>query len=144
MAIEFPEWVVHGWVAQQLREWGPRLAELDAGLKLIPPFQTPPVPEMEPNRWYIARFSEIRGQHVLMPIVGPHGEFREMDEAMFTELKKRDMQSSRSRAANERAVKTRKHAAELAKQRTAEDRRQELKERIKHHDSPSIHVPRGI
>lgn len=144
MAIEFPDWVVQGWVDQQLREWGPRLAALDAGLKLIPPFQTPPVPEMEPNRWYIARFSEVRGQHVLMPIVGPNGEFREMDEAMFEKLKQKDMHSSRSREANERAARVRKHAAERAKERTAEDRRTELAERIKSADSPSIRVPRGI
>lgn len=144
MSIKFPDWVVRGWVDQQQREWQPRLTALDPGLRLIPPFQNPPLPEMEPNRWYLVRFNEVRGQHVLIPIVGPDGEFREMDESVFAALVKADMQSSRSRDANERAARVRKRAAERAKERTAEDRRTELAERIKSADSPSILVPRGI
>lgn len=144
MAIEFPDFVVRNWVDQQQREWELRLKALDPGLRLIPPFQNPPLPDMVPNRWHLARFSEVRGHEVYITIQGPGGEFREMDEAMFDALKKRDMQSNRSRKAAERAAKVRERAIQRSKERTAEDRRQELAERIKHHDSPSIHIPRGL
>jgi hypothetical protein len=104
MSIAFPQWVVQDWVDQQQREWGPRLTALDPGLRLIPPFQNPPDPAMAENRWHIARFNEVRGQHVLIPIAGPNGEFREMDEAMFEALKRADRHSNRSSQQVDRAL----------------------------------------
>jgi hypothetical protein len=144
VSIILPDFVVRGIVEQQQREWGPRLEALDPGLRLIPPFQNPPLPDMVPNRWHLARFSEIRGHEVYITIQGPAGEFREMDEAMFDALKRLDMHSNRSRKAAERAARTREAAIARAKERTAEDRRTELAERIKHHESPSIHIPRSV
>jgi hypothetical protein len=144
VSIAFPQWVVQDWVDQQQREWGPRLTALDPGLRLIPPFQNPPDPAMAENRWHIARFNEVRGQHVLIPIAGPNGEFREMDEAMFEALKRADRHSNRSSQQVERAMKLRKAAAERAKAREKEDRVDEIAARIESAERVSIRVPRNV
>ena len=141
MSVEIPQWVVRDWVDQQQREWGPRLRALDPNLYLIPPFQNPPHPAMEPNRWHLARFNEVMGREVLIPIVGPNGEFREMDEAMFEALKRMDRHSNRSTEQTERAAKLRRQAAERAREREREDRVTELGERIASKERLSVRVP---
>jgi len=144
MAIELPQWVVQDWVDQQQREWGPRLKQLDPGLHLIPPFQNPPHPAMEPNRWHLARFNEVYGHEVVIPIVGPNGEFREMDEPMFEALKRKDLHSNRSVQAEERARRLRREAADRAKARDKEDRVVELADRIETAERTSIRVTRDV
>jgi hypothetical protein len=144
MSIVFPQWIVQDWVDQQQREWGPRLTALDPGLRLIPPFQNPPHPGMLANRWHLGRFNEVMGQEVIIPIVGPNEEFREMDEAMFEALKRMDRHSNRSSQQIERAQKLRRAAAERAKKREKTERVEELAARIESAERVSILVPRGV
>ena len=140
MSIEIPQWVVQDWVSQQQREWEPRLRALDPGLRLIPPFQNPPHPAMEPNRWHIARFAEW-GCEAFFAIEGDNGEFREMDEAMFESLKRYDLHSPRSVAARERTERLRREAVERAKERRKDERVGELAERIESKERLSVRVP---
>ena len=140
MSLEIPQWVVQDWVSQQQREWEPRLRALDPGLRLIPPFQNPPHPAMEPNRWHIARFAEW-GCEAFFAIEGDNGEFREMDEAMFESLKRYDLHSPRSVAARERTERLRREAVERAKARQKDERVGELAERIESKERLSVRVP---
>jgi len=144
MSVEIPQWVASNIVAEQQREWGPRLRALDPNLHLIPPFQNPPHPAMLPERWHLARFNEVVGREVIIPIITPDGGFREMDEAMFESLKRMDTHSNRSGSQRQRAEKLRRQAAQRAKEREKADRVGQIAERVESAERVSIRVPKGV
>lgn len=144
MPVELPQWVVRDIVANQQREWEPRLKALDPELRLIPPFQNPPHPAMLPDRWHLARFTDMPGQESIIPIVGSNGEFREMDEGMFEALKRRDLQSPRSLEAARVERKKRQAAHDWAKRKAKEDRVGDLADRIETGERTSIRVTKEI
>ena len=142
-----PDWVVASMVDEELtaqeRYWNPILQRIDPYLRLVRPFRDPPVFEMVPNRWHLSRINE-QGVELHIPIMGPDGEYREMDEAMLQALMRKDMQSSRSERINRETSRQREAARERQKQREREDRRTSLAERIYSKENVSVSVPKKV
>lgn len=145
MALYLPEWVMESLITNQERYWNPILRDLDPALRLIRPMGNPPA-DMERNRWHIGRIANVNGEIVecYIPIQGPAGEFREMDEAMLDALKRMDAHSERNQRLWREDVGRRASARAREKERQRDDRITSMAERIYSKENASVRIPRDI
>jgi hypothetical protein len=142
-SVVLPEFIVRNIVTEQERRWNPVLRQLDRHLSLVPPYSNPPRAEIIPERWHIHRRDEF-GNDTFIPIQGPDGSFREMDEAMLDSLKRFDMHSERSRRIREENARRREDMKKRAEQSARDDRVAQITERVESKMRTSILVPRGV
>lgn len=142
MSLILPESVVHNLLSEQERYWNPILQRIDPDLRLAQPTSRP-VPGMLPNRWHFVMVDKNVGAHYI-PITGPHGEFREMDETVLEQLRQMDNHSNRNRRQRREDERRRVQARERAERRAREDRVGSLADRIQSAETTRIHVPRSV
>lgn len=135
-ALFLPESAVRSLLSEQERYWNPILKRIDPLLRLVAPMRNPPV-GMFPNRWHIGRVDPPHAE-LFIPVVGPNGEFREMDEAMLDALRRRDMQSTRSERIRREEQARHRASRERAQQRARQDRVDNIAQRIVNKERPSI------
>lgn len=140
--LVLPAWVYTSLLTEQENRWNPILKAIDPLLRLVPPTDRPPV-GMTPERWHIARVRED-GHEAFIPIQGPHGEFREMDEAMLETLRRMDSHSPRTRREWAEDAERRARAQERAKAREHAERSEQIAERVESAMRTSVLFPRGV
>jgi hypothetical protein len=141
-ALILPEGVLHNLLSEQERYWNPILQRIDPDLRLAQPTSRP-VPGMLPMRWHFVMVNEHGGAHYI-PITGPNGEFREMDESVLEQLRRMDNHSNRNRRQRREDERQQRAARERAEQRAKDDRIGAIAERLERIDHIGIRVPKSI
>jgi hypothetical protein len=108
----------------------PLLKEVDPHLELIfvPPNADPTVPGIVPGRYMVMRHNP-GAPPSLMVVEGPNGEFVEPGTRLVDEMREMDMWSPEAERDRKQRKARREYEAQKAKEREAEDRRNEIAER---------------
>lgn len=112
------------WLAKEFRR---HLQDLDPELDLV--FAKEGATELVPGRWHIVRHNQ-GAPDTYMAITGPRGEYREPDDQVLAELRRRDLWTDdgirRAKEEDERRAAAWRKAAEDAD----EQRREEFADRV--------------
>ena len=117
--------------------WNKRLRKLDPHLQLVKAAANTTNPDLKPGYYHVLRIAP-ESPPMIHVHQTPDGEFREPDDGLIQELEKGDMWNARAMRAAEERRKKREAEREAERAREAEDRRQELYDRLRVFYSPSV------
>lgn len=113
-----------------MREFNPKLAEIDPHLELIfvPPNADPNVPGIIPGRYMVMRHNP-GAPPSLMVVEDEEGRFMEPTSRLLDDMRERDMWSPQAVREREQRRARREYEREQARRREQEERHLELEER---------------
>jgi hypothetical protein len=129
--------------ARELAYWNERLKRIDPALQLVRASSNATMPGLRPGYYHVVRDNGASPPTIIVH-EGEDGEWLEPNSFMLERLEKGDVWNTRAVRESEKITKAAAREAEAERVLEREDRKEELKSRIKHAVSPGTRFDKGI
>lgn len=129
--------------AKELAYWNDKLKRIDPALQLVRAASNATMPGLRPGYYHVIRDNGNEPPTIIVH-EGAEGEWLGPNSYMLERLEKGDMWNTRSVRESEKVAAAAKREADAERALEVEDRREELKSRIKHAISPGTRFKNGI